>query len=254
VAGVLVGGSVPIWAYGAAFSAWLLLATWIALALDCERLTSLGLVPTRHRLKEFVVGFALSAALFAALASVRAASVGASWTFGGLSALPEASAGLLITLLLLLPEELLFRGYLFRRATGIAGPWPTLAVSSILFGIYHVAGSGMWGMSAFFTFSMPALGGILFGLAALRTGGLALPIGLHLGGNWVQANVLSFRPEVHGRMPEALWTAPVSRSQFHALTAPDLLVHVPFITVMVLMTITMVLIFRPEGRPAHAAR
>jgi hypothetical protein len=136
----------------------------------------------------------------------------------------------------------------------MVGSWPTLGVSSILFGIYHVVGSGMWGIGTFFTFGMPALGGILFGLAALRTGGLALPIGLHLGGNWVQANVLSFRPEVHGRMPEALWTAPISRTQFHALTAPDLMIHLPFITVMVLMTITTVLIFRPQGRPAHAAR
>ena len=38
-----------------------------------------------------------------------------------------------------------------------------------------------------FRLGMPTLGGLVFGVAMIRSGGLALPIGLHLGGNWVQA-------------------------------------------------------------------
>lgn len=123
-------------------------------------------------------------------------------------------------------------------------------ISATLFGIYHIAGTGMWGMDAFFAFSMPTLGGFLFGLAAHRSDGLALPIGLHLGGNWIQASVLSFRTELQGGMPEALWTAHVSGTQLGALTAPDFLVHVPFMTIVVLAIVTTVLVCRVPARTA----
>jgi membrane protease YdiL (CAAX protease family) len=53
---------------------------------------------------------------------------------------------------------------------------------------------------------MPALGGVVFGWAAVRSSGLALPIGLHLGGNRIQASVLSFQPPFGGP-PQGLFTA-----------------------------------------------
>jgi uncharacterized protein len=111
-------------------------------------------------------------------------------------------------------------------------------MSAGLFGVYHVAGSGMWGIGAFFTFAMPALGGLLLGWTAVRTNGLALPIGLHIGGNWVQASVLSFQS--HGEAsPATLWTARLTDTQLQTLYAPELVTHLPFIVAMVMAAIAV---------------
>ena len=247
IAGALLGvRSIPVWFYGATLSGLLLLATWIALRLDGGRLAWLGLTPTRTRLRQFAIGFGLSALFYAALHLVRAASVGASWTRTDASIFTTAAPGLAIALLLMLPEELLFRGYAFRRAGEVIGNRATLVISSTLFGLYHLPGSGTWGMGAFFTFMMPALGGVLFALAAQRTGGLALPIGLHLGGNWIQGSVLAFQLEGQPVFSAVVWRAELSRAQFTVLTAPDLPDHLPFLTMLLFMAISMSFLFRPE--------
>lgn len=108
-AGLVGAHTVPAWLYGLALSAALLLVTWIALTRDAERLGSLGLALTRRRVREFAIGFVLSAGSYAALYLGRAALVGASWTPTGLSIVSTAVPGLAIALFLMVPEELLFR-------------------------------------------------------------------------------------------------------------------------------------------------
>ena len=63
--------TVPMWAYAGAFSVLLLACTAVALALDRTGFSSLGLAPTRDRIRECVFGFVLGALLFAVLALVR---------------------------------------------------------------------------------------------------------------------------------------------------------------------------------------
>jgi CAAX protease family protein len=241
--------SVPAAAYGAVVSAVLLAATSLALHREGFDLASLGLVPSRDRIRELAIGFAVGVLLFVILALVRGAFSGVTWTFGGLQATLPVLASLLIALLLLLPEELLFRGYAFQRLIQAVGVWPGILISAILFGLYHLAGSGMWGIGAFFRVAMPALGGVVFGWLAVRTRGLALPIGLHLGGNWVQAAVLSFRPQPDAG-PLAAWTAYLNESQQWALNGPDLPSHLPFIVTMFLAVVVLRLALGPRLRNA----
>ena len=239
IAGAMLGRSnVPMWVYAGAFSLTLAAITWAALALDRTGFRALGLVPTRARVGEFLFGFVLSVVLFAALALVRGATVAAVWTFAGAEAVVGACAGIIIAFLLFFPEELLFRGYAFQRLVKALGVWPAILTSSVLFGVYHVAGSGMWGIGAFFTFAMPALGGVVLGWAAVRTNGLALPIGLHLGGNWVQASVFSFQSRGDASTA-TLWTASLTETQLQTLYAPEFLTHLPFIVAMLLATIAV---------------
>jgi uncharacterized protein len=222
---------VEVWTFAAVFSALMLAATVAALWLEGATLSVLGLAPSRQRVGELVTGFTIGAALFVSLALVRASSVGAVWTFAGVDASMSALAGLAVALLLLLPEELVFRGYAFRRLSDALGAGLAIGISALLFGLYHVAGSGMWGVGAMFQFAMPALGGLVLGWAAVRSGGLALPMGLHLGGNWVQASVLSFDAS-SAPGPRALWTAQLSEVQQQYLFAPDLGPHLPYIITM----------------------
>lgn len=250
-AGAVFGlATVPMWAYAGAFSVLLLACTAVALALDRTGFSSLGLAPTRDRIRECVFGFVLGALLFAVLALVRGATVGATWTFQGPSAVGDAAFGIVTAFLMLFPEELLFRGYAFRRLVAAAGAWPAIAISAVLFGIYHVAGSGMWGIGAFFQLAMPALGGVVFGWIAVRTKGLALPIGLHLGGNWVQASVLSFRPN-SDVLPAALWSARLTDLELRSLYTPDLGTHVPFIATMLLAAMAVRVIVNRQPSIAH---
>jgi hypothetical protein len=173
IAAATIGiGRVEMWVYGAVYSLLLLGASRLAFGLDGLTLRALGLALTRERAGELAMGFALGVTLFVGLALVRAASVGAEWSFAGVDALPGALVGLVVA----------------------------------------------W--------------------AAVRSRGLALPIGLHLGGNWVQASVLSFAPPSsagHG----ALWSVRLSDVQQQQLFAPDVGPHVPFMLTMIGATLVL---------------
>lgn len=235
LAGMDSGQPAAAWFFPAFVATALLAASWIALRWERAGLDSLGLVPTRRRVKEFWIGFAAASAVFAIVALVRAASVGAEWAFDPASGARAALVGLPLAFVLVIAEELLFRGYAFRKAEVLWGAPVALVGSSLLFGAYHVLGSGFWGAGAIFLFSMPALGGIVFGLAAIRTGGLALPIGLHLGGNWIGGSVLGLG------LPEgsALWTASVDATQATWLMAPDVLPRLPYLLGVALLLVAV---------------
>ncbi len=249
LAGSIGAREIPVWLFGVVASTLLVLATAASLVLDGHPIEAPARSLVRRRIFELAGGFLLGVGLFAVLALVRAASVGANWTFGGLASFAGVAAGLGVSLVLLLPEELVFRGYALRRASRALGPVPAVVLSSAFFGLYHVLGTGMWGMGAFFAFAMPALGGLLFGSAAVRTGGLALPVGLHLGGNWVQANVLSIHAAQGTGVPDALWTAYVSGSQLEALISPDVPAHLPYMAVIALAAASVSLALKPRTRP-----
>jgi uncharacterized protein len=107
-------------------------------------------------------------------------------------------------------EELLFRGYVLQRAVEGLGPGPALVLLACAFSGWHAGNPGMAGTTLCIASANILLAGLLLGLAYLRTGSLALPIGIHLGWNWVQGPLLGFgvsglesqgvwRPVLHGR-------------------------------------------------------
>lgn len=229
------------WIFAAVLNVLLLAATWVCLRRDGESLASLGLSLDASRTRELGMGFLVGALLFALIAVVSAFAVGTTWQFSGAAGLRAAALGLPIALLLMLGEELVFRGYAFRQMVSGLGVRRALLLSGVAFGLYHVLGSGSWGMGWVFRFGMPALGGLVFGLAMIRSGGLALPIGLHFGGNWVQASVFGFGA-TGGHPPTALFTAPLTPPQLQVLTAPDLLPNAPYM--LALATLAALLVVR----------
>jgi membrane protease YdiL (CAAX protease family) len=184
-------------------------------------------------------------AAFAVVALARAEMVGASWQFDPTTGAQAALLGLPVVLALMASEELIFRGYAFQKAEQLWGPAAALVGSSLAFGAYHVVGSEYWGMGAFFLFLTPTLGGLVFGLAALRTRSLALPFGLHLGGNWVNASLLGLGVP-SGR---ALWAAPLDPSQVTTLMAPDVWPRLPYL-IAVAVLFAAVALWPPRRRTA----
>src|SRR4029079_16572678 len=129
--------------------------------------------------------------------------------------------------------ELLFRGVALRYLRSLYGDRAAILLSGVLFGAYHLVQSQDWAMGAAFRFLMPTLGGLLFGWAALRSRGLALPLGLHLGANWVQSSIAGFAPNVLADAPvHALWRIPISIDDVRVLTAPDIVPHLPYVIAM----------------------
>lgn len=79
-------------------------------------------------------------------------------------------------------EELGFRGYALRSLSAAAGTRTALLVVSVLFAASHVLFGWPW--QTILLGVLPS--GVLFGVAAVVSGGLALPIGLHAAVNVAQ--------------------------------------------------------------------
>jgi membrane protease YdiL (CAAX protease family) len=86
---------------------------------------------------------------------------------------------ILVLVVLALMEEIAFRSYPLVRLRDAFGVRTSIYCTSLFFALYHgvdaanLLGPGVWG--------------ILFGLAAIASRGIALPLGIHFGANWMQS-------------------------------------------------------------------
>jgi membrane protease YdiL (CAAX protease family) len=79
-------------------------------------------------------------------------------------------------------EELAFRGYPLFSLNYSYGLWTSQLIIFIIFSLEHIAGGMTWGQALLGA----GTGALLFGFAALKTNGIALPIGLHAAWNFGQ--------------------------------------------------------------------
>ena len=99
-------------------------------------------------------------------------------------------------ILVAIREELAFRGYPLFSIKYIFGLWTSQLIIFVIFSLEHIAGGMTW-LDAFLG---PGTGALLFGFAALKTNGIALPVGLHTAWNFGQW-CLGFKKEtglLHG--------------------------------------------------------
>jgi membrane protease YdiL (CAAX protease family) len=189
--------------------------TWFTLQLEGRPLASVGLRLDRRWGWQFLLGALAGAGLMALMA--LPGFLGGSFR---LARNPQAGvAGLLagawLYLAVAFSEELLFRGYLFQRLYQGMGRWPAQVLVAFLFAGVHWGNPGMTGATRVWASLDIAIAAILLGLCYLRTGSLALPIGLHLGWNWTQGMLLGFG--VSGIRNNGWWT-PVFHGQSAWLT------------------------------------
>ncbi|NYE14644.1 CPBP family intramembrane glutamic endopeptidase [Actinomadura citrea] len=93
-------------------------------------------------------------------------------------------------------EELMFRGVLFRVVEERAGTWTALALTSVLFGLWHMLNpdATVWGAVAIAV----SAGGTLAAVYA-ATRNLWEPIGLHFGWNFAEAGIFGTEVSGNGR-------------------------------------------------------
>lgn len=97
-------------------------------------------------------------------------------------------------------EELFARGYLQGIVKARFGMIPAITVSTIVFALLHTFNPGMW--STPLPLLNLLLAGLLFGLSREHSGGLWMPIGMHLSWNFIQGCMLGF--EVSGTQMSSL--------------------------------------------------
>ncbi len=165
-----------------------ILAAWICLHLEGGRLSTLGLQFNARFLRNWGLGTLAGAGLLLLCALLI-------WLGDGFhlepALTPEGSATVLwrITrtlLALAVFEEFTFRGYPFQRALASLGAKPALLLFALLFALVHLPNPGLTGATFALAVSNLLLASVMLGLCYLRSGTLALPIGVHLGWNWAQ--------------------------------------------------------------------
>ena len=175
----------------------ILLVTALCLKLQRRSMTSAGLALDRNWWLQMLVATLLGCVWLGVVAL-------AIWLFGGIafSLNPDAGATLLLTglytfFLAAAIEELLHRGFIFQRlidGIGIVGAQILIAA---IFAFGHLNNPAMEGWVLVTALTDLALASLVYGLAFWRTGSLALPLGLHLGWNWMQGSVLGIAVSGH---------------------------------------------------------
>ncbi|MFV8324273.1 CPBP family intramembrane glutamic endopeptidase [Flavobacterium sp. ZS1P14] len=123
-------------------------------------------------------------------------------------------------------EELAFRSYSLRSMAYSLKPPVALAIITVIFVMEHVIAGMSWKMSIL----RSGLGGILFGLAALKTRGLALPLGLYFSWNFNQC-LLGFKNNT-GVWREIVEKGQESQAENIALTGFALVMSVSIVGIL----------------------
>lgn len=170
--------------------AFLLLVTWACVRLRRESLSSIGFVLDRRWWREFAAGGVAGIASALLVVGLIGLSGGVRFELDPARSVTLLLHGLYLFLFVALFEETLFRGFVFQRLVAGAGPWIAQIALGLLFATSHWGNPDMQGATRVWASIELFLGAVLLGLAYLRTRSLALPIGLHLGWNWLHGQVM----------------------------------------------------------------
>lgn len=195
-----------------------LLATWACTQLRKEPLSSVGFGLGRRWMKEFAWGTLLGFGTMLTIAGLIWAIGGVRFELDPARSLGALGYGLYFFLFVALFEENLYRGFLFQRLVDGTGVWFAQIALALLFATGHWGNPGMDGAAKVLGTLDIFLGAILYGLAYLRTRSLALPVGLHLGWNWMQGHVLGFGVSGYGQNG---WFKPLFQGKAEWLTGGD---------------------------------
>jgi uncharacterized protein len=207
IAGFVGHSLPPAWkafAPGALLAATLGLSiTAAATRLESSSMSSVGWTMDGRFLRQLLQGTLAGGALIALSASALYAIDGLRLTAAPGPGVSVATKMVVVFLCSAIFEELLFRGYAFQRVMRVWGARPAMALFGLLFCVGHLPGNldvGWWllslAMANLFAFA------VLLSLLYLRTGSLAMPIGLHFGWNLLQAS-LGFG--VSGQSSSSAW-------------------------------------------------
>jgi membrane protease YdiL (CAAX protease family) len=166
--------------WGSASSAALFLLTFVMVRREGRTLGDVGIGFGRRSVPLFLVGAVIGFATYALNIAVLATAIGGLHLTTAQTTDWSAVALTVGTVLALASmEELGFRGYPLRTLVPQLGPWAAQALIAVAFALTHLLYNWSWSSIVFGV--LPSA--FLFSAAALASGGLAMPIGLHMAVN-----------------------------------------------------------------------
>ena len=159
--------------------------TAVFLRWDRKNFNDVGLAWNRRTHTRLLIGLAIGFTLVVIHVAIVASTGQVSWVRNN-----EVDAtGIAVTALgyglLALREEIAFRGYPLRTLLPVFGAVSTQLMVMAVFVAEHRVGGATWSNAIFGS----GLGALVFGMAALVTRGIALPLGLHAAwnfGDWMR--------------------------------------------------------------------
>ncbi len=171
----------------------LVLATWFLYKREGKSLKEIGLNLNFKTVAFLLLGVLIGALVLLGAKYFRALYVGETF---------EASTSInyeamLYAFYFILPqvatEELLFRGYVFKKTIEVSNVVIANVIFSILFMLIHVLDENVLsnkGMIIMLAITIP-VGHLLFATALLKSRTLFFPIGIHLGNNWATRHLIT---------------------------------------------------------------
>ena len=171
-----------------------LLLSWAILWLAQRKsILVLGFTPVLKRIFQFALAFLFSALLCALLQLFESFLNNSRWLLNSQITFSQIVESLRWNFNSVLFEELIFRGALLYIAIKRLGSKKGILLSAICFGIYHWFSFEVLGniVPMVVVFIITGLMGLAWAYAFSRTNSMALPIGFHLGWNFVFNAVFS---------------------------------------------------------------
>lgn len=171
--------------------------SWLLLFLiEKENILALGFLPIVKRLKQFLIGFLITGILCVLVQYLESYLKSSSWILN-----KDITSGIILKSFWwdfksVLTEELIFRGALLYILIQKIGSRKSILISAISFGIYHWFSFGVLGnvMAMILVFIGTGLMGYAWAWAFSKTKSIMLPLGLHLGWNFVHNTIFSKGP------------------------------------------------------------
>ena len=171
--------------------------SWLLLFLiEKKNIIVLGLLPIVKRSKQFLIGFLLTATLCVLVQYIEASLKSSVWV------LNKNITGIIILKSFwwdfksVLTEELIFRGAILYILIQKIGSHKGILISAIAFGIYHWFSFGVLGniMAMILVFIGTGLMGYAWAWAFAKSKSIMLPLGFHLGWNFIHNTIFSKGP------------------------------------------------------------
>lgn len=166
------------------------LISWGALRLEGRRLADIGLRLDGRFLREWLAGGLAGAALIGITAALVMGADGFHWIGAPRPSFDAETKVVFEFFCVAIFEELVIRGYPLQRAIRGLGTGWAVGLFALLFAALHLPGNLGYGGPLLATAMLNIFAaGVMLSLCYLRTGSLALQIGLHFGWNLTQESL-----------------------------------------------------------------
>jgi membrane protease YdiL (CAAX protease family) len=153
--------------------------TAIFVRWDRVHLDDVGAWPNLRTPARLALGFLIGLLIIAAWGAISLTAGQVHWVRANDFDPGSIAMALLAYVALACREELAFRGYPLRMLDRRFGLWPAQLSIAFMFALEHKLAGATW-VDAFLG---SGVGSLLFGMAAIATRGLAIPIGIHAAWN-----------------------------------------------------------------------